>query len=255
MTRRFTAAVAALAIVSAAGCSNDSNDNASDIPAFPAFAPTVPASTTTTLAPEQCVAAIPVTTEGGTAVGDFDGDAIPDTLTGAPDSDGRWVLAVALSSGGTASVALDEDPGPAGVTPYGVLPIATTTGGLERALIASIGTGASTITLTAFVRDECGLVRVLNPGGNPVFFSLGGSVTYISGISCEAVGTDRFNIIERTATSADGETYELTAVTFGFADGALAELARATKTLSAAAEPAAVSAIGDLDCPGLAPLR
>ena len=235
------------------GCSSGSEQ--ADVPSFDTTTSTTLAPTTTSTLPtlEQCVAPPAASATTASAIGDLDGDAIADTATGAVGDDGRWVLSVALSGGGTASVALGDDPGPAGVTPYGVLPLATAGGGVERVLIASVGTGASTISLAAFVRNDCGLERVLNVGGNEAQFSIGGSVTYASGITCVEAGAGAFNLIESKASSLDGESYDVVAVTYAIADGALVEVGRTNTTVNAASDPGGLASLTSFDCAGLVP--
>lgn len=186
----------------------------------PTAAPTRPATTRP---------ALPVTRPA--APGDVDGDGKADQVRVAGGT-----LTVVLSGGGTVTspVAADGTPRVVGV-------VDVDRDGRAEVFLQTAA-GASTVFYTPF-RYDGQTLRVVVLDGQPVRLGVGGSVTHGDGFACTTAG----RLVVRQASTADGATYRVDSVTYGFDGAQLVPLARTTETASSPDDPR-VHAAYSVDC-------
>jgi hypothetical protein len=207
---RLAPCVLAVALVLPAACGND--DTASAPAANSDTAATTPAT-----GDDPAGTHGPATTDPATGSGSDPGDdattgssgAAPDDGTGPP-CDGAEVPAGTRGTVGWADVDGDGSP----------------------ELWVRTGAGAST-ALLGLVRydDDCQPQRV-TLDGQPAELPVGGSVTNAAGVSCGGNG-EAADVTAYSATSVDGETYEVAALRLRLEDDDLVEVGVDVLTIEA----------------------
>lgn len=266
MTGRSHAAAALLvaALLVASGCSSSSGGSARSGASTASSAPggadasssstTTPPTTTTTTtttattAPACADAPAPAAeVRATTASADLDGDGRADTVTvagaGSDDQPGPWQIVATLASGHRrAAPIVDADAVDLrqAVRVLGVAPV----GGTPTAFVV-VGSGASTSVVGLFQLVGCDLARVTIGGTRPATLAVGGTVTHLDGIRCEAGG----GLTVLTATSVDGVTYSATQAAATITDGVLQLDRQPPQDLPADQ----LDAYGQLVCPGVQP--
>ncbi len=151
------------------------------------------------------------------AVGDLDGDGASDEPT-AYLAGSEWHLHVTLSSGGGADIVVTEPSADVGgVEMLGGVDV---NGDGDDELWAKVGAGASVELVGLYDLAGCDLVAATR-GGAPAVFPVGGSVLNVAGVRCDDVddnGALDF-VVELSASSTDGVTFEGTAAELAFDAG------------------------------------
>jgi len=236
-----------------AACSSGGSSTSSASSSSTSAASTT-SSTTATVAPAACAtapAAAPATTVRQThGQADVDGDGTIDTVTvygtGTDAAPGPWYVAVDVGGTiGRRQVAIaDADPDDANqrIRYLGVADV-----GGARAVFAAVGSGASATIVGIFQLVGCDLVRVQSPEKSIVTFTVGGTVTHLSGARCR--GEHDLELLQ--AQSTDGTTYSGSSTAAVVAAGTFTTSAPTTVPSVA---PEDLAAYGELDCPGVEPL-
>jgi hypothetical protein len=241
-----------------------SSDLISTVPITTGVAPSTSAPTTT--ASRACTAsprpadAVRVTS----APGDVDGDGAPDTLvvygTGTDDAPAPYVVRIDLGDGGgsveTPIVDAATDPNQ-NVKALGGADISAKAGtaddgsGVEA--FVAVGSGASTFLVGFYQLADCALVRLAGAGGStPAELPVGGTVTHLSGIRCDAASTGT-RLVQVAAESTDGVTYTTTEQAFDVTDGKLVPASAPVAGTLTGDDPQ-LSRFSGLDCSGVAPI-
>jgi hypothetical protein len=179
----------------------------------PATTTTASPATSTTGAADACAAMPGATTPaldapGVTWVfGDFDGvGGASDRLITYQSAGGDWFVQVALDYGYAAEVGVEGPARAYGAREFGGVP--------EQVGFAAVFSGASTEFVGFFHLDGCELRKAGLDGGGEAVFGVGGSVTHLDGIRCFEGGLET-----RSATSADGVSWEYTSATLHWVPG------------------------------------
>jgi hypothetical protein len=260
-------ACVALVVVPLAACSKDSKrPNASSGSASSSASASQPPSSTTTSttgpagpcdASPPPASAINITT----AEGDFNGDAATDTLTvygtGTFSQPSPYHLQITLgdSQGAIDTVIADAATdnnqavkalGGADITASAGLP----PDGSGAEAFVEVGSGASTSLVGVFQLIGCSLTRLTGPqGGAPSLFAIGGSVTHQGGLRCDGTAGGQ-RLVQLTATSNDGITYDTTETRLQVQDGKFSALGSPITDSIDGSDPS-LQAFGTLDCPGV----
>jgi hypothetical protein len=194
------------------------------------------------------------------ADGDFNGDATTDSLTvygtGTNTQPSPYHVRIELAdSHGTidtviADAATDDNQvvkalGGADVSAGAGLP---PDGSGDEAFV-EVGSGASDSLVGVFQLIGCTLTRVTGPvGAAPSLMPIGGSVTHLDGVRCDgSAGGQR--LVQLSATSNDGITYESKETRLALQDGKFIVTATVTDTLDA--HDSRLQEFSTLNCPGV----
>ncbi|MEX2418838.1 MAG: hypothetical protein WD652_00520 [Acidimicrobiia bacterium] len=171
-------------------------------------------------------------------LGDFDGvGGASDLLIAYHDGDGDSFVQVALDYGYAAELPVEGPARAYGTRDFG--------GVAEHVGFAAVSAGASTEFVGFFHLDGCELRLAGFDGGGDAVFGVGGSVTHLDGIRCTADGLEI-----RSATSADGVSWEYTSATLHWVPG-LGEfqtVASSIVVLTSPADDDTIFAAGAFDC-------
>lgn len=210
----------------------------------PATTTTASPVTSTTGAGDACASLPGATTPaldapGVTWVfGDFDGvGGASDRLIAYQSEGGDWFVQVALNYGYAAELAVEGPARAYGAREFGGVP--------EQVGFAAVFSGASTEFVGFYHLDGCELRLAGLDGGGEAIFGVGGSVTHLDGIRCSADGLEI-----RSATSADGTSWEYTSATLNWVPG-LGEfqtVASSSAILTSPADDDTIFAAGAFDC-------
>ena len=204
---------AATALLLLAGCNGGGGDDSAE-----------PLGSTTTAPPVAgcpATALPPTATDSNTVGGEFDGDGRPDRLqTYRVGPAGAWRARVELGAGGAVEAELPAGAG--GVRPVGGARLDPTPAETALAVVASEPAGP---TIGLFVVRSCRLERV-TAGGRPAEFPIRSAGAARSGLACQAPG-----LVAYQAISADGRSFQATAVGYLLIGNVLDEANRSSSTL------------------------
>jgi hypothetical protein len=210
----------------------------------PATTTTASPATSITAAADGCAGMPGATTPaldapGVTSVlGDFDGvGGALDLLIAYQDGDGHWFVQVALDYGYAAELPMEGPARAYGAREFGGAP--------EQVGFAAVFAGASTEFVGFFHLDGCELRLAGLDGGGEAVFGVGGSVTHLDGIRCTADGLEI-----RSATSADGTSWEYTSATLHWVPdlGEFQTVASSIAILSSPEDDDTIFTTGAFDC-------
>lgn len=258
-------ATAVLVVVPLAACSDDSKPSPASNASLSAAAVTSSTTTTTTTTPASggpCDATpVPATavrvTEGH---GDFNADHNDDTLTvygtGTVDQPAPYHVHIELgnSAGAVDDVIADAaNDSNSVVKALGGSDITASAGlppdGSGDEAFVTIGSGASAALIGVYQLTNCVLTRLTGPlGQQPSSFAVGGSVTHLDGLRCDGTAGG-VRLVQLSAESADGLTYQTTDVRLQVNDGQFTATNTVNNTLDAS-DPQ-LQAYAGLDCPGV----
>jgi len=206
------------------GWSDGDDDAARSTTTTESTTTTTEATTTTTQAPACPAVSVPDEAQEVTELdGDADGDGNDDELRTYRVGEEEWHLQVELAADGGSDLVLPTFGG--GV---GLIGGADVDGDGTDEVWARTGSGASATIVGLATLVDCTLERVTFPTGELAELPIGGSVGTASGLVCgDAVVT------AYTATSTEGSTYEVVAVTYGLEGTALVERGTDTTTVEA----------------------
>lgn len=206
---------------------------------------TVSPATSTTAAGDACASLPGATTPALDApgvtwiYGDFDGvGGASDRLIAYQNGGGDWFVQVALDYGYAAEVAVEGPARAYGAREFGVP---------EQVGFAAVFSGASTEFVGFFHLDGCELRLAGLDGGGEAVFGVGGSVTHLDGIRCFDYGLET-----RSATSADGVSWEYTSATLHWVPdlGEFQTVASSIVILTSPDDDDTIFAAGAFDCFG-----
>jgi hypothetical protein len=112
-----------------------------------------------------------------------------------------------------------------------------------------VGSGASDSLVGVFQLIGCTLTRLTGPVGTaPSLLPIGGSVTHLDGLRCDgSAGGQR--LVQLSATSSDGVTYDTKESRFSVQDGKFTATATVTDRIDA--RDARLQEFSSLNCPGV----
>jgi hypothetical protein len=234
--------LAALLVVPAA-CSGDDGAKSASVSSSTTRRTTTTRRATTTTTTEVCTApAVAADATGQVSQPiDTDGDGTDDTVSAYTVGDAAHIR-VDTATHGAIDAAIETD-GPLTPTIVGGVDIG---GGPGLEVFTTVGSGASVDLVGVFTQQGCDLVRLLGPDGVPTTFPIGGSVTHGGGLACEG---DR--LVELTATSDDGETYQATRLPLTLEGRKLVAGTPEKTELHRGTDDAEIPGYYTLSCPGL----
>lgn len=178
------------------------------------------------------------------ANGDIDGDGADDRVVSYRLGDGSRVIGVDLARGATATFNLGdaELAGPSPLSVLGGIPLAPD----AETVLAVTGAGASVVIVQLFQLEGCDLVPVTVDNSVLVELPVGGGITHGDGLTCRDE-----TLVQRSATSFDGETFEASETTYRLEGTTLLEVASETSTLTRGPDDDVINSYYTIDCPGL----
>lgn len=236
-------ALAALLVLAACGGGGDGKATSASVSTSTTRRTTTTQRASTTTTTQVCSAAAidAGASARDTQPVDTDGDGRDDTVTAYTVGDAAH-LRVDTATHGSIDTAVETD-GPVNPTVLGGADIG---GGPGLEVFTTVGSGASVDLVGVFREVGCDLVRLLGPNGVPAAFAIGGSVTHGGGLACE-----NGHLVQLTATSDDGETYQATRTPLTLEGTKLVAGTPETKALHRGADDAEIPAYYTVNCPGL----